>query len=456
MKEKRSPTLRRVMRLDNIPLDKAQFTEEGYLMDRPVVTTTGIFEYKMEDGSVRRDLRLPEEVFDPESLASYKGKPIILTHAGGRISKENVQGEHIGTILSDGYQDGEDVRAEIVIHNPDVVDRSGLKELSLGYDCDLEETPGEWNGQPYDAIQRNIRINHLAVVHMARAGKKARLNIDSAEEILKGGREKVKKVRRKDSVTPEQAESMFKQFLAWLEAGGSSGATAAPADEGEAAAEERTDEEIIEQVRSHQDEGEPEDPVSALARAKEDVNDLLGVIDKMKAEQDMSVSADEGEAGDESKAVDEGEPEKTDEECPEKTDEGEADPEKTNEDEPDKVMNADSIDALVRTRVEIGRLGDMLNLDGLDTLSTKDAKKQIILAVRPGMLLDGKSDAYINAAYDMARSSIMQRKDVAYQRDQIAGREPSGVTRQDSQSMGESAAEKRQRMINRRSSRKEK
>lgn len=465
MKEKRSPTLRRVMRLDSIPLDKAQFTEEGYLMDRPVVTTTGIFEYEMEDGSIRRDLRLPEEVFAPESLASYKGKPIILTHAGGRISKENVQGEHIGTILSDGYQDGEDVRAEIVIHDPDVVDRSGLKELSLGYDCDLEETPGEWNGQPYDAIQRNIRINHLAVVHTARAGKKARLNIDSAEEILKGGKEKVKRVKttkacRKDSVTPEQAEGLFKQFLAWLEAGGSSGTTAAPADEGETTAEERTDEEIIEQVRSHQDEGEPEDPVSALARAKEDVNDLLGVIDKMKAEQDMSTAMDEDEPGktgdSETGAVEK--PDTQDEECKENVDEddSENDPEKTDEDEPDKVMNADSIDALVRTRVEIGRIGERLNMDGLDNLSVREAKKRIIMAVNPGIHLDGKSAAYLDAAYDVARSSIMQRKDIAYQRDQIAGRAPSGVTRQDSASGGESAAEKRQRMIDRRSSRKEK
>ena len=168
---------------------------------------------------------------------------------------------------------------------------------------------------------------------------------------------------------------MFRQFLAWLEAGGNSGGTAAaPADEGETSTEEeRTDEEIIEQVRSHQDEGEPADPVSALARAKEDVNDLLGVIDKMKAEQDMSAAADEGEADPEKADEGETDPEKTDEEDPESTDEGETDPEKTDEEDPVREMNADSIDALVRTRVEIGRLGDMLNLDGLDSLSTKEA-----------------------------------------------------------------------------------
>ena len=42
--------------------------------------------------------------------------------------------------------------------------------MSLGYNLDLIEEPGEWNGEKYDAIQTNIRINHLAIVDKARAG----------------------------------------------------------------------------------------------------------------------------------------------------------------------------------------------------------------------------------------------------------------------------------------------
>lgn len=448
MNEKRSPTLVRVLRLDSIPLDGAQFTKEGYLMDRPVVTTTGIFEYTLPDGSIRRELRLPEDVFDAGSLETYKGKPIILTHAGGRIDASNVQGEHIGTILSDGYQDGEDVRAEIVIHDPSVVKRSGLKELSLGYECDFDETPGEWEGQTYDAIQHNIRINHLAVVHKARAGEKARLNIDGEDEILKGGKKKMRKFKT-DGFTPEQ-EAMFKAFLEWQAAQG--GGTAAM-DEGDPATviEEKTDEEVIEQVRSHQDEGEPSDPASALARSKEDVNALLGIIDKMNAQNDMGASvADEGDPAD---------PEKADEDDPEKTDESDpADPEKTDEGEnpaEEKKMNADSIDELVRTRVEIVRVGDRLNMDGLDALSTRDAKKRIVLAVNPGMRLDGKSNAYIDAAYDVAKTNIMRPKDINYQRSQISGAVSSGVVRQDAADNKDKSAEaSRQRMLERRGGKK--
>lgn len=100
-------------RFDSIPLGETYFTPEGYLIDNPILTRVGIFEYHNADGTVRRELRLPEEVFAAESLASYKGKPIILTHEAGLVNTDNVQQEHIGTVLSEGVQDGENVRAQI-------------------------------------------------------------------------------------------------------------------------------------------------------------------------------------------------------------------------------------------------------------------------------------------------------------------------------------------------------
>ena len=57
------PTLTRVARLDSLPITKAEYTKEGYLIDTPILTSVGIFEYKNEDGSIRRELRLPEHVF---------------------------------------------------------------------------------------------------------------------------------------------------------------------------------------------------------------------------------------------------------------------------------------------------------------------------------------------------------------------------------------------------------
>lgn len=155
-------------------------TDEGFLVDSPIVARTGIQEYRRADGSMRRELRLPEEVFHHDSLASMRGKPITTDHPkSGKVTSKDAHRVAIGTILSEGKQDGDNVRTDITIHSPDSI--GDRRELSLGYTAVLDETPGEWNGQKYDAIQRTIRVNHLSVVRHGRAGV-ARLNMDSNEE----------------------------------------------------------------------------------------------------------------------------------------------------------------------------------------------------------------------------------------------------------------------------------
>lgn len=147
--DERRVTTTKAIRLDSIPLDKTYYTEEGYLVDHPILTSCGIFEYANPDGSIRRELRLPEEVFNDKSLESYEGKPIIVTHDAGEVNKDNAHRETIGTILSKGYRDGDDVRAKIIIHDTNRMKQSGLRELSLGYALTLDETPGVYEGQPY-------------------------------------------------------------------------------------------------------------------------------------------------------------------------------------------------------------------------------------------------------------------------------------------------------------------
>ena len=36
----------KLKRIDSISMDQTYYTEEGYLVDHPIVTTCGIFEYK--------------------------------------------------------------------------------------------------------------------------------------------------------------------------------------------------------------------------------------------------------------------------------------------------------------------------------------------------------------------------------------------------------------------------
>ena len=389
-------------RFDSIPLSDTYFTPEGYLIDNPILTRVGIFEYHNADGSVRRELRLPEEVFAAESLASYKGKPVILTHEAGLVDVENVQQEHIGTILSEGIQDGDNVRAQIVIHDAESLDY-GLRELSLGYTQTPDETPGVWNGQPYDAIQRNIQINHIALVEKARAGEQARLNIDGEEQ---GGNQMSK--ARKDGLTPEEIARLVEEYKQrQAQRMQNSNPTT---DEGTNPEEQTTDEDEADPVKEVKDRRDRRDASGdcetmdeasgVIAQQDEDIQELLDFIAQLQAKIDF----DEASAEEEVKTDGEGENAEAN------ADEGE------HQEDP---LNMDSIDAYVNQKIELIRLGDKLNLDGIETMKPMDAKKAIIKKVHPNIRLDGKDTAYINAMFDIAKESVGKRKDVDYQRQQM-------------------------------------
>lgn len=162
---------------------KATKTDEGFLVDSPIVARIGIQEYRRADGSIRRELRLPENVFNADSLRSMRGKPVTVDHpSSGRVTSKDAHRVTVGTILSEGRQDGDSVRLDMVIHSSDAI--GDRRELSLGYMCVLDETPGEHpQFGKYDAIQGPPTINHLSVVKKGRAGV-ARLNLDSNEEFF--------------------------------------------------------------------------------------------------------------------------------------------------------------------------------------------------------------------------------------------------------------------------------
>lgn len=170
-----------VQRYDYADL-KATKTDEGFLHDSPVVGRVGIYEYLQPSGKVRRELRLPENVFHADSLKTMIGKPITVDHPkSGIVTSKDSHRVGVGTILSQGRQDGEYIRTDIVIHNPDAM--GDRKQLSLGYKCDMDETPGTHPTYGhYDAIQGLPIYNHLSVVKAARAGNVAKLNLDSLDQ----------------------------------------------------------------------------------------------------------------------------------------------------------------------------------------------------------------------------------------------------------------------------------
>ena len=107
-----------------------------------------------------------------------------------------------------------------------------------------------------------------------------------------------------------------------------------------------------------------------------------------------------------------------------------------------------AVDKRLRDYLDVCRVADRLNLDGVETLSLMNARKKVISAVNPKLRLDGKSEAYITAAYDIAKQSVADRKNVDGQRKRIMkGRNLDSA---DTGSTGSSAASAREKMIARR------
>ena len=137
-----------------------------------------------------------------------------------------------------------------------------------------DETPGEWNGQPYDVIQRNIRINHLALVANARAGDSARLNLDGKSPEDKGGNQMTKnKNNRSDGFTPEEIQAAIEAYKARK-----AGRATPPTTDGEdtpdspQTPENKTDaEEAVQTVKDRRDRRDAEDDPSTP-------EDAMGVI----------------------------------------------------------------------------------------------------------------------------------------------------------------------------------
>ncbi len=170
-----------VQRFDIGSLRKPSLSSRGFLRGEMFATRTGVFEYPKADGGVVREYRSPEEVFHPDSLASYEDASFTDDHPPAAVTAENATKLAVGYLPNEGKRDGDHVRAHVVVEDAETIKKmqAGKQEVSCGYTCDLVWTPGVApDGTKYDARQTNIRINHVALVDAGRAGPTARVRMD--------------------------------------------------------------------------------------------------------------------------------------------------------------------------------------------------------------------------------------------------------------------------------------
>lgn len=344
-------------------------TTEGFLKGRAIVTCCGVFSYKRADGTLQRELRLPEEVFSSATLDSLKLKPLTLNHPTELVTPENADMLQVGSLgdnpscTNQEYNgngeptdwakltDGLNIAVDMIITKKDAIDAviNGKQGLSMGYTCDIEMAePGSiWCGVEYDYIQRNIKYNHCAIVDAGRAGDNAKieLRVDSADAVLEdklvtkdGGTKMLKKINL-DGIDYEAEESVIKALN-------------------------------VEKKRF-------DDAVAELSKFKEDSAKELSV---MTAERDTQK---------------------------ERADNAEEDLAKAKAEALDSVK----LDEAVNARIELYKNAEKAGVEVKNDMKDADIKKAVITKIFPKANLDGKDSAYIDARYDATVEMLAERAD---------------------------------------------
>lgn len=387
-------------------------TQEGFLTGRAIVTSVGVFTYKNQDGSISRELRLPEEVFAVDSLNSMKLKPMTNDHPTEWVMPENAKKLQIGS-LGNNPSDWTDTYAAF---NPDssgrgssghdgfhvaidltITDAVAIKDaeennklaLSMGYVCDIDPTSGVWCGMAYDCIQRKIRYNHCALVDGARAGDAAKIRFDSNEL----------------GIHLDSGDAVLVNIPS-----------------GEPRGDQAHSQEV-KTMKIRLDNGIEYDAPEGFVQAY--------VSMKEKAD-DAAKRADTAE-----KAV-------TDNKAALSTLEAQRDTEKARADKAEKELkeaqtalnDPKRLDAAIASKVELHDAAKKAGVEIKNDMSDLDIQKAVILSVFPESKFDGKDETYITARYDATVEMLASRTDgnnriVAGENYQGQGRRDSATAHQD-------------------------
>jgi len=331
----------------------------GFLTGQAIVTNVGVFTYRDSEGNILRELRPPEEVFKFDSLKSMEMLPLTNNHPPEKLTPENTNKYQVGQVGDWIRQDAYVVSAPVKITDEKTIIDIELREkvaLSCGYSVDLEFTPGNWLGIQYDAIQRNIRYNHIAIVDKGRAGDLAKLVLrkDSADAISEGielskGNEKKDKKEQNLKVGEKKRMELVKVTLNDI--------SYDSAPEVANALKKADSDLVVAKKDFSAKEKELNDSIEKLSAEKDTLQDKIDTLTKELEENKIT-------------------------------------PEK--------------IDTAISTRLGIIKIAEAVKVEVNDKMSDLDIKKAVIAKVFPKADLKEKSDAYVEARYDGAVEAVSE------------------------------------------------
>lgn len=169
-----------------ITVDATKRTADGYLAASARVARTGIQIYSgrecgRPDLEFVRVYRPADEVFKADAIKTFAHRPITDDHPHMPVTADNWRALSKGHTGEEVVRDGKFIRVPMLLMDGPTIKKweDGKRELSMGYSCDLKWEDGVTeDGDEYDAVQTNIKANHLALVKKARGGDDLRIGDD--------------------------------------------------------------------------------------------------------------------------------------------------------------------------------------------------------------------------------------------------------------------------------------
>jgi len=171
--------------VDSAKIGTVKRTSEGYVTAYARAVRSGVQDYMgselgLVDRGRIRVYRPPEEVFSADSLRTFSHAPITNNHPSELVDADNWRELAVGDVSTEAVRDGDFIALPLILKDAAAIRaiEGGKKELSAGYTAEIEFV----DHADYDAVMRNIRINHLALVDKARAGSEARIGDSAANQ----------------------------------------------------------------------------------------------------------------------------------------------------------------------------------------------------------------------------------------------------------------------------------
>ncbi|MEG7521050.1 DUF2213 domain-containing protein [Morganella morganii] len=172
---------------DRLAFDRSMRSKDGnghLIVERTVLSKAAVNPYRGKEIPGFESLGLdPEKVYyllrDPAELEraakTFSKKQLLIRHVP--VDSDEPQKEDtIGTIGSDITFESGMLYGDLCVWDGyaiDLIESEKMKELSAGYGYTPDMTPGEYEGQHYDGVMRNIFGNHVALVERGRIGRDA-------------------------------------------------------------------------------------------------------------------------------------------------------------------------------------------------------------------------------------------------------------------------------------------